>query len=369
MGPAILVDKSTLQLLSVREVFYLRQYYNVVLCSTLYYEILGDITKHKDYEASKKEVLKVSRKIYGHSTCFTTKYQEMLEAELIGYEIPMDRRPLLSGGKEVVDGNGERVVLFDEPHEYEALRKWTSGEFSKEEMSWAEDYRKSIQQIKLDIAKLNSEYMDARDASELKKYIDKLIDDSDNQLEYLQFILKKTGKDQPFRDKICNIWLNRGMPRIKDFAPYSYYFLTVSFAFYCGVAKDIFGTKNTNIIDLEYIYYLPFCSVFTSNDKFLKTISNIFLSDDQDFIWGEELKNDLKAFCDYWNEKGEKARFSYQEEYGGYPPDIPNSITCKIWGKWAGERRKKEKMTSERNQEIMKEIEPLLDQFKKKEKG
>jgi hypothetical protein len=370
MGPAILVDKSTFQSLSKKEVFFLQQYYHVVYCSTLFYETLADLAKCSDIEAGKKEVSKISYKINGMDTCFTTEFRELLTAELFGYEIKMDGRPILSRGKDIVDEEGNRGVFFDEPPEYEALRKWTEGEYSEAEKQIAENWRNSTKNITLDKAKNQSDsFKKIKNMDELKKFTTEILENPEIQLDLLQLTLKGITFSQDIRDKVCKRWLDCGMPLMKNYAPYAYYYLLVNLTFYFGVSRNLLSDRLTNIVDLEYVCYLPFCKVFTSSDKFLRGFSKPFLTEGQTFIWGEDLKSDLKAFCDYWEEKGNDERFRYQQDYGNYPPDIPGSLTCSIWQKWARTgRRKQEKMTPEREKEIMKKLKPIMDQIKKPEK-
>ncbi len=367
MGPAILIDKSTLQSLSEKEVFYLQQYYHIVYCPTLFYEILGDLTKHKDLEASKKEVLKVSCKIYGGDSCFTTDFRTVLVANLLGHKVEMDDgRPLLPGGREVIDGDGKKGMFFDEQPEYDALRKWTNGEFSKAEKLHSKNWRSSLKEIDLSIAQINSEHLKhVKNFDDLWKYTATILETNDEQWSFLQFLLKHYSQDLQTRNQICERWLKCGMPNIKEFAPYAYYCLSAYWTLYFGVAKGLVGARPSNIIDLEYILYMPFCKFFTSTDKFLRDFSQTFLTEGQDFIWGNDLKDDLKSFCKYWEAKGDKARFSYQEQYGSYPPDIPNSLTCEIWKRWAGERKKQRKMTPEEEQKLLQKLKPILDRSKK----
>jgi uncharacterized protein YaaR (DUF327 family) len=370
MGPAILVDKSTFQSLSKKEVFYLQQYYHVVYCSTLFYETLADLAKCSNIEEGKKEVSKISYKINGMDTCFTTEFRELLTAELFGYEINMDGRPILSRGKDIVDNEGNRGVFFEESPEYEALRKWTEGKYSEAEKQLAENWRNSTKKITLDKAKNQSDsFKKIKNIDELKKFTTKVLENPEFQLDLLQLILKGITFSQDIRNEVCKRWLDCEMPLIKNYAPYAYYYLLVNLTFYFGVSRNLLSDRSTNIIDLEYVYYLPFCKVFTSSDKFLRDFSQLFLTKEQIFIWGEDLKSDLKAFCDYWEEKGNDERFRYQQDYGNYPPDIPSSLTCSIWQKWVRTgRRKQEKLTPEREKEIMKKLKPIMDQIKKTEK-
>lgn len=368
MGPAILIDKSTFQSLSEREVFYLQSYYHVVYCPTLFYEILGDLKKYDDEESSKREIGKVSYKINAFSACFTTDIRELLIGNLLGHIVSMDGRPVLSGGKEVIDGEGKRGVYFDEQPEYVALRRWTDGNFSEAEKMWAGNWRNSIGDVDLNIAKINAKYMQQlENIGELRQYTSNVIEQQDYQDDFLRFLLNRVGLDQKIRDQVFDRWLKHRMPKIKDFAPYAYYCLTVYLSFYIGIAKNLIGTKPSNIVDLEYVLYMPFCKVFASTDKFHRDFSQIFLADGQDFVWGDDLKSDLKSFCKYWQEQGDKKRIDYGKKYGDYPPEIPGSLTCELWKKHYGARSKrfgKIELTPEREEQILKKIKPIIDNLK-----
>jgi hypothetical protein len=62
-------------------------------------------------------------------------------------------------------------MFFDEQPEYEALRRWTVGEYSEAEKLYSENWRHSTKQVDLNIAKTNSKYMrKVKDLNELKEY-------------------------------------------------------------------------------------------------------------------------------------------------------------------------------------------------------
>src|SRR5712664_1058410 len=54
------------------------------------------------------------------------------------------------------------------------------------------------------------------------------------------------------------------------------------------------NVKERHTVDLAYLYYLPFCSVFTSKDNFHMQIGPLFLDPEQSFVNGIDLKEDLK---------------------------------------------------------------------------
>ena len=78
-------------------------------------------------------------------------------------------------------------------------------------------------------------------------------------------------------------------------APYAFYCLKV-FALFLGVYKfDLLPEKKPDDqADLEYLFYLPFCDVFSSNDKFHATLAPPLMGKDQMFLLGENLKKGIR---------------------------------------------------------------------------
>jgi hypothetical protein len=52
--------------------------------------------------------------------------------------------------------------------------------------------------------------------------------------------------------------------------------------------------KPDDQIDLEYLFYLPFCHVFSSNDKFHMTLAPPLMRKDRLFLSGENLKKGIQ---------------------------------------------------------------------------
>jgi hypothetical protein len=62
-----------------------------------------------------------------------------------------------------------------------------------------------------------------------------------------------------------------------------------------GMLRGFFTTRTKDLYDLAYVFYLPFCSVFSSSDNFLKTIIPPLMRKDQIFVSGSDLKADLRT--------------------------------------------------------------------------
>ena len=90
-------------------------------------------------------------------------------------------------------------------------------------------------------------------------------------------------------------------PSLKKFAPYAAFVFMVDLFYYIALASHLIAPeKVTNKLDLSYLYYLPFCMLFISSDKFHRNCAPLFLRKDQTFIWGLDLKADLQKIDQYY---------------------------------------------------------------------
>ena len=96
-------------------------------------------------------------------------------------------------------------------------------------------------------------------------------------------------------------------PALREFAPYFRHTFGVDLFFHLAIAADHISRvrpkgKADNKVDIAYVYYLPFCHVFVSNDKLHKRVVPLFLREDQSFIVGEDLKADLQSLDTHFSQ-------------------------------------------------------------------
>ena len=93
---------------------------------------------------------------------------------------------------------------------------------------------------------------------------------------------------------VSSDWMHRRRPPIREHLPYFVFMLTINIFFCLARPTQLLrNVKASHKIDLAYLYYLQFCSVFTSKDNFHAEIVPLFLISEQTFVNGIELKNDL----------------------------------------------------------------------------
>ncbi len=344
MGPIIILDKSALQSLSFDEIITLHKYYFLNIAPVLTIEILGDLKKPSKNTLSEEKVTELANKLLPLDSAINVYYMKPLIGSLLGYDIKMDGRPHITAGNPVQTSDGKRGIIIEETPEEKALFRWKNGEFTEAERILAERWRESTRGI--DLERLKNLLKDAystklrfKNLQELKRYLDELLMNSAFQVTLLKLLIFEFNLSNDIAQKIFFKWETEGYKLIKEFAPYAFYCISVNLFFQLGLMNNLIGTRSTNSVDLEYLYYFPFCRVFGSNDKFHKLVSPFFLKPNQSFISGQELKLDLNAISDKWKELDEKGRLKWKSEYGSSPPDNSDSLSSRLWYKHMGAKR------------------------------
>jgi hypothetical protein len=380
MGPNLLLDKSSLQSISRREASFLFRHYNVVLTSILITEILGDLKKGSDGNAlSKEEVKWLAQKILATQSYLCAPYRQMCAAALFGEALPMDLGQVpMAGGTEVQMDDGKRGVFFDEPPEMQALRNWEAGKFSEAEIVMASKWREATQGIDLEFYKKNFKaqlvnFRPAKTFDELAASTARFIDapQRDIQMMLLQTVMDEMRFPPEWRVEVSNRWMKAGMPPLKDFAPYAGYYMRTRLTFEMGLASGLITTRPTNRVDLVYLYYLPFCMVFSSGDKLHENIAPGLMRKNQMFVRRDDLKGDLKWLADDWDALTEEQRKQRHVDFGFHPPESkPDSVTLKVWQKFCKPRTPgsgdlTSTLTPEQNEKILAEVKKFMAAVKR----
>ena len=218
-------------------------------------------------------------------------HQALVEAELSGVgSMDMEYgRPHIPGGR-VVELEHKTGVIFQPSPEEEALSRWQKYQFLDLERLLAKVWRRGLSGINFDeIYRVYQAFYPigkAKTFADVKKFVDFHIASPDQE-RLLLFGLSLIGVSPQFQAEIIKRWRNNGKPKIKDFAPYFTHVFSVDFFFNLAIASDLISRgRPSHRIDLAYLYYLPFCMVFTSNDNFHADIVPFFLRDNQSFVTG-----------------------------------------------------------------------------------
>lgn len=374
MGPILLLDKSALQCLSDGEIGFLGKHYSPMMPPVLLFEILGDLSKYKEQGIK----FEIAKKISSGDFKINANHRLLCLGSLLGEKVAMQGVPVVSGGVELETSKGEKGIFFDEPAEWKLVRKWQQGEYTLVDRVISGVWRKISKEFDMEayvreFKKANRDIPKANNFNEMYKAIHEITMDINSQDFYLDFLMNEFNVSPRYRAYIIVRWQRRANLLLCDFAPYAFYCLNVSLIFHFGLASDLITPKRTNPIDLEYLFYLPFCMAFVSGDKFQADLSKLLLTARQDFIERDALKTDLAWLKEEWEGLDKQEREKRFYDYGPHPPQHnPDSITYKLWKKHMKPWKPGSgnlKLSEEQQKRLMAQMQPMIDAIKKYEQS
>jgi len=364
MHITITIDKSTFQMLSYDELMRLSNYYRHNVAPVLVMEILGDLKKEvpDGKTPSDARVKDFANKLFPTQCVVNSYYRTLIKGELLGNAVLMDGRPTLDIEKIVEIDDGRKGFVVAETDAEKSIYKWKDGKFTEadHELSqlWRtitthEDLLKNLQKI-LQASTSNR----LRSVEELNARVQLVLSDHSIQDRLLLYLIDNYADRELNGVEVFGRWIQADRPFLKDLTPYCAYCIKVDLLFHLGLQSEIIGTKPTNRVDLEYLYYLPFCNVFTSNDKIHKQLAPLLVRPNQQFITGDDLKKDFKEIVEHLDKGGESAKKKFASE----PPILDQSLTFKLWKQYFGypESSNMDRDISEKEMECMKQ---QMDKF------
>ncbi|MCA3247363.1 MAG: hypothetical protein ING29_12900 [Azospirillum sp.] len=337
---------------------------------------MADLKKiPSDLQLSSEQVQRLARKFSPLSTYQNIHHAEIWRHNLLGEYVPMDGRVMLGGGKLITSAEGKRGLLFEESPEDKAIRRWQMGSFNDFEEGLAEMWRAAIKEI--DLTKPVQAYnkfkpkgqklFDSLD--QLIVAVNRMCDGESGQYNLLKNVVENlVPNDATFSQAVVSRWKIRGRPPLRKYAPYALYCYAVNTFFAVGVATNMLSTRATNAIDLQYVYYLPFCHVFTSGDKFHRQVAPLFMQPNQVFVEATALRADLKMIADRWDQTKKDSGTAF---FIKYPWRGEGMVSEKIWDKcvpnWReyADKPEAEPLSPEQNAKLMEEMRPMIDASQK----
>jgi hypothetical protein len=371
MGPSIIFDKSTLQSLSVDEAVWLDHFFLSNITPLFFVETLADLEKQIRGGRTPEQVVgNLAEKTPVHHGGASMFHAAICLAELIGRAIPLDGRIVVGNPKEIRAGT-QKAVFFEEAPEVRALRRWEQGEFLTVERMFAKGWRTMLTATDLRAQALNVKTLSggrhrARDFAEAKSWVDRAFELDGQRYYALKSALDLLQLSDSFCRRIVARWKREGMPKLSSFAPYTAHVLGVELFFQIALGSDLISPdRPSNRTDITYLHYLPFCIVFTSNDRLHERTAPLFLRPEQTFVKGTELKADFARLDAYYAALPEKERSQGVWRFAKHPPIEGDFLTTRLWDslgrKWRQRVIEPEARTPEQDEMIMQRLRPLLD--------
>ncbi len=369
-GPFLIFDKSSLESLNLDEAVFLDNFYMSNITPLFFVECLADLEKAIRSKSTPEQLVgSLADRTPESQSYSNVHHMNLLKGELSRqFDLTTVRgRVALAGGKPVQLGD-KKGMIFERSKEQEAFSRWVKREFLDIERTIAKEWRKALTAIDLDgmvktvMAELGH-WRKPKSLADAKQIADTIIDSMDPEW-LLRFGLDLLGVPES-SDWVINDWNARRRPPLRDYVPYFIFMLTINI-FFCVVLPTqlLSKVKPSHKVDLAYLYYLPFCSVFTSKDNFHAQIVPLFLSTGQMFVNGIDLKEDLTKLVAHYSALPENVLKSGLNHFAGYPPEDPTFLTTQLWDKYLpGWRTSKQRPQTEHDPESEKKLVEELNQM------
>jgi len=332
VGPTTLFDKSVLQSLTIDESVWFDAFYLPSITPLFFVEVLADLEKEVQKGLTPEQVVGNLADKSPLGGGVNVHHHRLSIAELFGNKVEMRHSPVIEGGRSVRTRDGKRAVVFDNSPEQAALSRWQERQFLETERQFAKDWRQAITRIDLEqLFGIGREIIRStqrpKDLVEAKDLAASML--AKPGARYVATYLQSLESNGAFRR-----WDAHGKPPITAYAPYTAHILLVDLFFTIALGADLIGRERpTNRIDMSYLYYLPFCMVFTSRDKLHQRTAPLFLNESQVFLHGDELKSDLRRLDEYYDQLPDEVKQRGVMSFAHYPPTEGDFLISKLWDK------------------------------------
>jgi hypothetical protein len=345
MGPIALFDKSFLEGLNPDEAVWFDHFFLANVCPMFYAETQSDLAKEGSDRGTPEDLVRrLANKFPDFSGSPNVHHATICTANLLGEDVSLRGQVILPRGcQATVDGH--RMALIPESPEAKAFLRWTQGRYEEEERKAAAEWRtRSVGCPTTDVVEM-LKTMGAyaqRPCSTLPE-VKAMTDEVMTRLRPDQQLCLALGLLGVFPDQIeraMDRFVMVNQPPLVSLAPYADLCLRMELFFHLAVDKSRMSVAQR--MDLCYLFYLPFCNFFVSNDWVHKQSAPLFLRADQEFVHAEDLKAALRALNDHYLTLPESERKKSIHHIAPYPPKDGDNLVTKLWDRhWPNWRQPK----------------------------
>jgi hypothetical protein len=169
--------------------------------------------------------------------------------------------------------------------------------------------------------------------ADAKAIADALVAATNNPFAQLALVMQFFHVPRDLHPSIAERWQRSPRQKLSDFAPYAAYALTVEIFFQVALGAGLIGGERpSNRTDIAYLFYLPFCMILISSDDLHRRTAPLFMRDDQSFVWGIDLKADLRSINTHYLQLPESERDKGILSFAKSPPD--GSMVADLWDRF-----------------------------------
>jgi hypothetical protein len=338
MIPTVLFDKSFLQSLSVDESVWFDNFFATNIAPVFLVETLADLEKAlKAGRTPEQEVGLIALKTPELQCYPNVLHYQLCGTDLLGNPVQMNGQIQLAGYGKAVKTADQNAVVLQESREAEALRRWQGGEFLVVERQFAKLWRKMLGSFSQDetlrwLQSLGITSSKCRDFNQAKAVAESVINRRYSDPQILAFALSLLRVSENLYPLILDRWIKAGRPLLPEFAPYASYALSVELFYLVAASSNlIFRKKASSKVDLSYMFYLPFCMIFVSSDKLHRNCAPLFMRDEQEFVWGPQLKEDLRRIDCYYDRLPASEKDKGIMSMAQTPPLVGDFLVGRLW--------------------------------------
>lgn len=330
-GPIIIFDKSFLHRLTADRLFELDVFFEIVPAPILKMEILADLSKPETPKTDWVSVAKSLCRKMARSGIELVNYRLAALTELIdGHNVPMNGALLIDLGSPHVTVSINGGIHIDGRQVQSEWRRWADGEFTHEEKRFGERLRREVNDLDMSaIQRLRNSmrplYARCKTSEAVIENVRAFIDDPTPDKQALVFDLTMSNLGIPDADQVL---IARRLNRVRaktfrECAPYATSITQVFFSWIALQARGFHGQRKSDMCDLEYLFYAPFCKVFASCDRLHKTLWSAATTT---AIWcdGFELLDDLAVRAALRKNEPDRVK-------GPYPIPLEGSVITRIF--------------------------------------
>ncbi|MGO6935879.1 hypothetical protein ACCS97_29565 [Rhizobium ruizarguesonis] len=337
MGPATLFDKSFIEMLSVDQAAMFDLLFATVISPIFYVEVLADLEKDDPRTRTREKVVAdVAKKTPVIHSYPNVSHLTLCLNELLGFPIEMRGFPMIHGGTPVMH-KGQIALVKGQSAESKAFDRWQNERFHEVERDFAKDWRAALKDFDNGaLATLTKKSLQIEESPKNHEHAleiakDVLCRDGQHFLN-LKLGYYFLGLDPSMWRAVEARWKAKGHQALPDYAPYFAHCLTVDIFFNLLMTKKIISPdRPSNRTDVAYLYYLPFCTLFVSEDRLHRRIAPLFMRDNQYMVQGAELKEDLIKLDTHFSALPEDVLKQGMFRVASTPPDDEAYLTTRLW--------------------------------------
>ena len=338
MGPITLFDKSFLQSLSVDESVWFDHFFLTNVCPLFYGETLADLDKTvREGRTPEEEVRIIADKFPEMHGMPCGYHRTQCIGELLGYPVRMTGQVPLVGGR-MVKSEGGRAAVFEPSQEADAFARWQRQEFLEIEHQYARAWRSDAAILDVSESSATAKALGVvercKDLDQAKLSAANVVHHQKKPFEWLSIVLRSLAIPEGLRQQTLKRWVSSGKRPLGEFAPYTAHVLEVEVFFEIALASRLISSERaSNRLDIAYLFYLPFCMMFVSNDRLHRRCAPLFLRPNQEFVWGPDLKANLGQVNEHFLKLPQNIREQGVYSLADDPPPIGDQAVRNLWSR------------------------------------